>query len=78
VAVGGVFRRDPHRFIFSIYTDGNEHIGECQVLLDDSGGAELSMLIGRKDLWHRGYGTSATLALLDQVFNYYALERAWV
>ena len=73
-----VFRHDPHRFIFSIYNEEGDHIGECQVVRDDEGGAELSLLIGRKDLWHRGYGTSTVMVLLDRVFNYYWLERAWV
>ena len=73
-----VFRHDPRRFIFSIYSEQQEHIGECQLLLDDTGGAELSLLIGRKDLWHGGYGTSTVVALLDQVFSYYQLDRAWV
>ena len=73
-----VFRHDPRRFIFSIYNEHDEHIGECQVLVDDHGGGELSLLIGRKHLWHRGYGTSTLMELLDQVFNYYRLDRAWV
>ena len=73
-----VFRHDPRRFIFSIYSEQQEHIGECQLLLDDTGGAELSLLIGRKDLWHGGYGTSTVVTLLDQVFSYYQLDRAWV
>jgi RimJ/RimL family protein N-acetyltransferase/cytidylate kinase len=69
---------DPHRLIFSIYSESEEHVGESQVLLDGSGGAELSLLIGRKDLWHHGYGTSTVLALLDRVFNTLQMERAWV
>ena len=73
-----VFRHDPRRFIFSIYNEDDNHIGECQVLSDDAGGAELSLLIGRKDLWHRGYGTSTMMSLLDLVFDHYNLERAWV
>ena len=47
---------DPQRLIYSIYTDSAEHIGEAQLLLDGKEGAELSLLIGRKDLWHHGYG----------------------
>ena len=69
---------DPHRIIFSIYNDQDEHFGESQVLLDGEGGAELSLLIGRKDLWHHGYGTSTVLALLDRVFSDLRLERCWV
>ena len=73
-----VFRHDRQRFIFSIHDVDDAHIGECQLLLDEEGGAELSLLIGRKDLWHHGYGTSAVIALLDQAFSRYGLNRAWV
>ncbi len=69
---------DPRRAIFSIYNVVDEHVGECQVQLDGEGGAELSVLIGRKDLWHHGYGTATMLELLDRVFNTMGLESAWV
>ena len=69
---------DPRRTIFSIYNTADEHVGECQVQLDGEGGAELSVLIGRKDLWHHGYGTTTMLELLDRVFNTMSLESAWV
>ena len=69
---------DPRRAIFSIYNTADEHVGECQVQLDGEGGAELSVLIGRKDLWHHGYGTATMLELLDRVFNTMGLESAWV
>ena len=73
----GVFRLDPSLFIFSIYRAEEEHIGECQVLVKNKA-AEITLLIGRKDLWHQGYGTSAVTSLLDQLFNYYKLDVAWV
>ena len=41
-----------HRVIVSIYDEKDEHIGESQILLDGSGGGELSLLIGRKEKWH--------------------------
>ena len=69
---------DPKRRIYSIYTDSAEHIGEAQVLLDGQYGAELSLLIGRKDLWHHGYGTATVLHLLDRVFDDLRMRRAWV
>ena len=69
---------DPRRTIFSIYNTADEHVGESQVQLDGEGGAELSVLIGRKDLWHHGYGTATMLELLDRVFNTMGLESAWV
>ena len=69
---------DPHRLIYSIFNEREEHIGECQVILDNEGGAELSLLIGRKDLWHRGYGTSTVMALLDKTFEELELDSTWV
>ena len=69
---------DPHRLIYSIHSEKGEHIGECQVVLDAKGGAELSLMIGRKDLWHHGYGTSTAIMLLDKVFGPLAVDRAWV
>ncbi|MCY4528476.1 MAG: GNAT family protein, partial [Chloroflexi bacterium] len=69
---------DTRRAIYSIYNTAEEHVGECQVQLDGEGGAELSVLIGRKDLWHHGFGTATMLELLDRVFNTMGLESAWV
>ena len=70
---------DPHRRFFSVYGVEGEHIGEAQVVLEQVlGNAELSILIGRKDLWNHGYGTATARALVDLVFNSYRLYRAWV
>lgn len=69
---------DPRRAIFSIYNSVDEHVGECQVQLDGEGGAELSVIIGRKDLWHQGFGTATMLELLNRVFNTMGLDAAWV
>ena len=69
---------DTHRLILSIYDESGEHVGECQAILDGDGGAELALLIGRKDLWHRGYGTSAVITLMDRVFGAFDLDRVWV
>ena len=69
---------DPKRLIFSIYNDQDEHVGECQIILDGEEGAELALLIGRKDLWHQGYGAATVLILMDRVFATLKLSRAWV
>jgi RimJ/RimL family protein N-acetyltransferase/cytidylate kinase len=69
---------DPKRLIFSIYNDQDEHVGECQIILDGQEGAELSLLIGRKDLWHQGYGAATVLVLMDRIFSTLKLSRAWV
>ena len=70
---------EPHRDIFSIYTMSGEHVGEGQLSIDEPlGDAQLSVLIGRKDLWNHGYGTAATLAMLEHIFDHLGLYRAWV
>ena len=69
---------NPERRIFSIYDKEEDHIGECQVVFDEGGGAELSVLMGRKDLWHRGLGTATVMTLLERTFGQYGLDRAWV
>ncbi len=69
---------DSQRSIFSVYSAADEHVGECQVHLDGQGGAELSVIIGRKDLWHHGYGTGTMLVMLERVFDSMQVDRAWV
>ena len=75
---GRVFRTGPHRVILSICDERGEHIGEVQLLSDGSGGAELSLLVGRKDLWHRGYGSATVIKLLGMAFDEYRFNRVWV
>ncbi len=65
-----------HRKIFSVYLPSGEHIGEAQLEIDPvlhSG--EVFILIGRKDLWFRGYGSAAMIKLLDLAFYTYKLHR---
>lgn len=69
---------DSSRLIYSVYDENNDHIGECQLILDNLGGAEVSVLIGRKNLWHRGYGIATAMVLMEKVFTELSLDRAWV
>ena len=66
--------------MFSIINPSeNEHIGEAQLFIDDAlGDAQLSVLIGRKDLWHLGYGSSSVITLMDHAFKELDLYRVWV
>ena len=67
------------RKIFSVLTADGEHIGEGQIVIEAPlWEAQLFILIGRKDLWYRGYGTAALIHLLDRAFYTYGLHRAWV
>ena len=73
-----VFDSPEHR-ILSINSGEGEHIGEIHIAVGESlGDGQLSILIGRADRWHQGYGTAATKAALDVAFNEYGLYRIWV
>ena len=70
---------DESRTIFSIYNGDGEHIGEGQLLVEwPLLEAQAHLLIGRKDLWHHHYGTSALISLLDHAFGPLGLHRVWV
>lgn len=70
---------DSNKRIFSVYNTSEDHIGEGKILIDETlGNAEIPVLIGRKDLWHQGYGTATVIALLNLAFNNYGLHRIWV
>ncbi len=69
---------DPSHTILSIYSD-DEHIGEFHVAIEEAwGDGQISILIGRKDLWHKGYGTATMRAGLDLCFGKLGLYRVWV
>ena len=70
---------DPEHQILSIYAAEGEHIGEVHIAVEESlGDGHFSILIGRKDMWHRGFGTAGTKAALDLAFNEHGLYRVWV
>ena len=67
------------RKIWSIHSDDEGHIGEGQLVVEwPLQEAQLFVLIGRKDLWHHHYGTSALISLLDEAFDNLELHRVWV
>ncbi len=73
-----VFDNPEHRMM-SIYAESNEHIGEVHVAVEESlGDGQLSILIGRKELWHLGYGTAGVRAALEASFDGWGLYRVWV
>ncbi|MCH8108507.1 MAG: GNAT family N-acetyltransferase [Chloroflexi bacterium] len=72
-----IFNNPEHR-IMSIYSEEGEHIGEVHIAIEESlGDGQVSVLIGRKDLWHQGYGTSSMKATLEMAFDAYGLYRVW-
>ena len=71
--------KDPEHRILSIRTDAGEHIGEVHVAIEEAlGDGQLSILIGRKDLWQHSYGTAGAEAALEACFNEWGLYRVWV
>ncbi len=70
---------DPAHRILSVYTPEGEHIGETHVAIEEAlGDGQVSVLIGRRDLWHRGYGTAAMAGVVDKSFSEWELYRVWV
>ncbi len=70
---------EPHRTILSITKSDEEHVGEIQLSIDEAlGDAQLSILIGKKELWHKGYGSSVLLMVMEYVFEKLKLYRIWV
>jgi len=70
---------DPEHRIFSLHTEGGEHIGEIHVAIEEAlGDGQLSVLIGCKDLWQHGYGTAGAEAVLEACFGEWGLYRVWV
>ncbi len=75
---GRVFGDPAHR-ILSIYTQEGEHVGEIHVAIEESlGDGHISVLIGRKDMWHQGYGTAGMRSALAMSFGEWGLYRLWV
>ncbi len=73
----GIFDNPEHR-IYSIYTPEGDHIGELHIAIEESlGDGQVSILIGRKDHWHKGFGTSAVEAALEVAFEELGLYRVW-
>jgi RimJ/RimL family protein N-acetyltransferase len=68
--------RDQYHFVICLLPDGRP-IGATdlrEINLED-GHAAFGIVIGEKDLWGRGYGTEALLAICDFGFDQLRLER---
>lgn len=69
---------DPEHRMLSIYTDDGNHIGEVHVAIEETlGDGHISIIIGRKDMWHKGYGTAGIRTALEMAFNEWGLYRVW-
>ena len=73
-----VFNNPEHR-ILSIYSEEGEHIGETHIAIEETlGDGQISILVGRRDRWHQGYGTAGMRAILEKAFDEYGMYRVWV
>jgi RimJ/RimL family protein N-acetyltransferase len=70
----------PTRRRFAIETLDDVHIGNCTYYSIDEkkGETELGIMIGNRDYWDRGYGTSAVTALVGHIFRQTRLNRIYL
>jgi len=68
------------RHQFAIETREGKHIGNCTYygIDNDKSEAELGIMIGDRDYWDQGYGTTAVAALLEYVFGETRLNRLYL
>lgn len=71
--------KDEYLFVICQLSDG-QPIGNCGLFRVDqiNGNAGIGITIGEKELWGKGLGTDAMLALLDFGFGQLRLERLWL
>lgn len=62
---------DPLTLVWSIETKGERHIGDVDIhdIRRTEGLARLTILIGNKEYWGRGFGTDAVMTLLKYAFD---------
>ena len=64
--------------VFWIYYN-SIHVGESHLAIEESlGDAQLSILIGDPDNWHKGFGTAAAKATIKMAFEEFRIFRIWV
>lgn len=80
LAPGGRFTKFDENGYFCICDETGRAIGRI-----DYGGlrlpeskAELSILLGEKETWSKGYGSEAIIVLLDHLFNDLNAHRVWL
>ncbi len=80
LAPGGLFTKYEQEGFFAICDEAGRPIGRLGYhgyrLPERS--AELSIFIGEKDAWSKGYGSDAIIAFLDWFFNDRAAHRSWL
>ncbi len=74
--------RNPPRTSIRLAIDtlDGKHIGNCSCYnIDEANGeTEIGIMIGDRDYWSKGYGTSAIASLLEYVFHETKLDRVYL
>jgi len=67
-----------HRF--AIDTLDGKHIGNCTFynISETRGEAELGIMLGNRDYWHKGYGTDAVTTLVNYIFSQTNIRRLYL
>lgn len=65
---------------FSVETLEGKHIGNCSFydISETKSQAELGIMIGDRDYWDRGYGTSTVTAMVDHIFRETSIDRIYL
>jgi RimJ/RimL family protein N-acetyltransferase len=68
------------RYPLAVVTSDGKHIGNCTCYdIDDmTAEAQVGIMIGDRDYWGKGYGTDAMSCLVDYLFMYTDLKRAYL
>src|SRR3954451_13112806 len=80
LAPGGRFTKFDENGYFCICDETGRPIGRIdyeELRLPESQ-AELSILLGEKETWSKGYGSEAIVVLLDYLFNDLNAHRVWL
>ena len=80
LAAGGRFTKFEAEGYFCICDETGRPIGrlEYEGFDEHDRHAELGILIGEKDAWHKGYGPEAIVLFLDWFFNQRGAHRVWL
>ncbi len=72
--------RTATRHVFAIETLSGIHIGNCACydIDEDTGEAELGILIGNRECWDKGYGADAVALLVNHDFEKTKLKRIYL
>ncbi len=74
-------KNSPDTLVFSIWTqEGNQHIGNISLngIEWQKRSGEISILIGEKKIWGKGFAGEAVRLLRDFAFNRLELESVWM